>query len=82
MSAATITLEDDGEGVAVKLIFSGGFDRASKAHQAGQILIGLADEYMQRMGNAVIDPAVEAKPAEDASLAVPDAEASRIILEA
>jgi hypothetical protein len=82
MSAAIITLEDDGEGVAVKLIFSGGFDKTSKAHQAGQILIGLADEYMQRMGNAVIDPVVEAKAAEDASLAVPDAEASRIILEA
>ena len=82
MSTATIVLEDDRGGVAVKLTFGLGFDKTSKAHQAAQILIALADQHMQRMGAAVIDPLVVEQRAQDAQLAVPDAEASRIILEA
>ena len=77
MATATITLEDDQGGVACKLVFSGGFDKTSNAHQHAQIIIGLMDQHMQRMGGAVIDPTVqEQAPA----LAIPDAEGSRIIL--
>ena len=82
MSHATITLEDDRGSVAVKMVFSGGFNKKSPAHQAAQILISLADQHMQRQGAAVIDPLVIEQRAQDAQLAVPDAEASRIILEA
>jgi len=76
----SIELDDDESGsVAAKLIFSGGFDKRSGAHQAGQILIGLMDQYMKRLGNAVIDPlVVDAHPA----LAVPDVESTEIILSA
>lgn len=86
MATATIVLEDDQQpngapGVSCKLVFAGGFDKSSHAHQHAQILIGLMDQHMQRAGAAVIDPAVQAVEHKDASLAVPDAEASRIILE-
>lgn len=87
MSAATITFEDDVQpdgtpAIATKLVFSGGFNATSHAHQHAKILIGLMDQHMQRAGAAVIDPTVQAIEHKDASLAVPDAEASRIILEA
>ena len=55
MSNAQIMIEDDGAGVAVKAVFQGGYDNSSSAHQAAQILLKLADEYMQRTGAAVID---------------------------
>lgn len=77
MATATITLDDDQGAVACKLVFSGGFDKTSNAHQHAQIIIGLMDQHMQRMGNAVIDPTIqEQAPA----LAIPDVEGSRIIL--
>jgi hypothetical protein len=82
MPAASITLEDDGGAVATKLVFSGGFKATSQAHQAAQILIALMDQHMQRMGGAVIDPLVIEQRAENSQLTIPDAQASRIILEA
>ena len=65
MATATIVLEDDQQpngapGVSCKLVFAGGFDKSSHAHQHAQILIGLMDQHMQRAGAAVIDPAVQA----------------------
>ena len=66
MGHATISLEDDPSGaVACKLVFTGGFNNASGAHQAAQILIAQMDALMERKGNAVIDPlVVEARPVE------------------
>ncbi len=58
MSVATITLEDDNGAVAAKLVFGGGYDRTSGAHQAAQMLIGQMDALMERRGAAVIDPLV------------------------
>ena len=55
MSNAQIMIEDDGAGVAVKAVFQGGYDKTSPSHQAAQIMLKLADEYMQRIGAAVID---------------------------
>ena len=55
MSVATITLHDDGQAVACNLVFTNGFNRASRAHQAAQALIRHMDERMQRQGAAVID---------------------------
>ena len=62
MSSAQIVIEDDGPAVAVKAIFAGGYDNTSPAHQAAQILIGLADEHMQRIGAAVIDSTPAPQP--------------------
>ena len=56
MSIATITLEDDGAAVACKLIFGGGYNKTSNAHQAAQMLITQMDSLMERKGAAVIDP--------------------------
>jgi hypothetical protein len=50
MGTATFVLEDDGEAVAVKLAFSGGFDKTSRAHQAGQMLVKLMDEQFTNLG--------------------------------
>ena len=62
MSNAQIIIEDDGQGVAVKAIFTGGYDKTSPAHQAAQILIGLADEHMERIGAAVVDSTPAPQP--------------------
>ena len=62
MSSAQIIIEDDGPGVAVKAIFTGGYDPKSPAHQAAQILIGLADEHLERIGAAVVDATPAPKP--------------------
>lgn len=85
MGAAAITFEDDTQpdgtpAVAAKLVFSGGFDKNSHAHQHAKIMLGLLDQHMQRAGAASIDPAVSAVEHKDAALAVPDAEGARIIL--
>jgi len=58
MSIAHIVLEDDNGAVACKLVFAGGYNRSSGAHQAAQILIGQMDTLMERRGAAVIDPLV------------------------
>ena len=50
MGAATFVLEDEGDAVAVKLTFSGGFDKDSKAHQAGQMLVKLMDDEFTNLG--------------------------------
>ena len=61
MGTATFILEDDGESVACKLTFTGGFDRDSRAHQAGQMLVKLMDQQCEQLGpvpekpEAVID---------------------------
>ena len=80
MGVASITLEDDRGAVACKLVFSGGYDPASGAHQAAQILISQMDALMERRGHAVIDPLVAEKRADDAQLAVPAAEDTPMIL--
>lgn len=58
MATATITLEDDNGAVACKLVFGGGYQNSSGAHQAAQILIKQMDSLMERQGAAVIDPLV------------------------
>lgn len=57
MSTATIVLEDDGEAVACKLTFSGGFDRNARSHQAAQMLIKLMDEQCENLGPVPEAPA-------------------------
>lgn len=57
MSTATFVLEDDGEAVACKLVFSGGFDKDSRAHQAGQMLMKLMDQQCENLGPIPETPA-------------------------
>jgi hypothetical protein len=71
MATACITLEDDAGAVACKLVFSGGFDRSSGAHQAAQILIKTMDDLMDRLGAAVIDPVLIEHSRRDLELRTP-----------
>jgi hypothetical protein len=52
MATATIVIEDEGESIACKVTWSGGFDKTSKAHQAAQILIKKMDEHFENQGPA------------------------------
>lgn len=67
MSHATIILEDQDGAVAARLVFTGGFDRTSHAHQAAQILMAKMDEhYARQPGSEVVEttkPAAEAPQA-------------------
>lgn len=92
MADATITIEDTPNpedpsrpACNMRLVFSGGFNPRSGAHQAAQGMLKLWDDMMFKMGQPVIDPVV-AVP--EPMLAVPEgaeatpvAEASRIVLE-
>jgi len=94
MSAASITVEDEtGPGgqpaVSLKLIFSGGFNPLSPAHQAAQALLKLWDQELgaERIGTPLVDPViVNNEPmlaiAEGAeAVRTETAEASRIVVE-
>lgn len=76
MSAAYITIEDtpnpeqpDQPAVDLRLVFSGGFNNQSGAHQAAQALLKLWDELMSRIGQPVIDPVVKVS---EPMLAIPE----------
>jgi hypothetical protein len=81
MPSATITLDDDNGQIACKLVFSGGFDRTSNAHQHAQILLALMDQHMQRQGAPVIDPVMIETGAMPTLARTPVGAASRIILD-
>jgi hypothetical protein len=62
MSRATLILEDEGgdeKQVAMKLIFEGGFDPKSPAHQHAQILVQLMDQMFASKQDAAIVPVME-----------------------
>ena len=62
MSRATLILEDEGgdeKQVAMKLIFEGGFDPQSPAHQHSQILVQLMDQMFASKQGAEIVPLME-----------------------
>lgn len=63
MSAATITLHDDGQAIVCNLSFTGGFDPSSCAHQVAMDLVNDRDEIMGRQGAAVVDQAEADPPA-------------------
>jgi len=50
VSIATFVFEDDGDLIACRVSFSGGFDRDSRAHQAGQMLVKLMDQHFENQG--------------------------------
>ena len=50
MSTATFVLEDDNGAVATKLTFTEGFNKASGAHQAAQMLVKLMDQQFMNLG--------------------------------
>lgn len=50
MGTATIVLEDDGDAVACKLTFTGGFNRNARSHQAAQMLLTLMDQQCENLG--------------------------------
>lgn len=50
MGTATFVLEDDGEAVACKVTFSGGFDAVSRAHQAAKFLVAAMDKSCDNLG--------------------------------
>ena len=54
MGLATITLRDKDGAIDVGLVFEGGFNPASHAHQHAQLLIKHMDELAVRQGEPVV----------------------------
>lgn len=64
MAAAQILLEDMNGSIACKLVFSGGFDPQSHAHQHAQILIGMMDDLCTKQDELLsVDTAKPEAPA-------------------
>ena len=90
MAAVTITIEDAQHpddplipAVDLKMVYSGGFQKTSHAHQAGQALLKTWEGMMQRAGTPIVDPTIKVP---EPMLAVPEGAqatpvASRIVLE-
>lgn len=93
MPSVTIVIEDTQHpddplipAVDLRLVYSGGFQRDSHAHQAGQALLKTWEGMMVRAGTPLVDPTIKVP---EPMLAVPEgaeatpvAQASRIILDA
>ena len=92
MAAVTITIEDAQHpddplipAVDLKMVYSGGFQKTSHAHQAGQALLKTWEGMMVRAGTPIVDPTIKVP---EPMLAVPEGaeatpvvQASRIVLE-
>lgn len=61
MATATIVLEDDNGAVACKVVFDGGWNPESHAHQHANLML----KHMDEMCTRVSTPEVEAIPGED-----------------
>ena len=56
MARATIALDDAGGSIAVSLVYAGGYDPTSHAHQSARVVLAAVDKLMRRVGRPDIDP--------------------------